>query len=228
MKTFIIGDIHGSFAQLNMMMNRLKPDPETDMLIFLGDLFDRGNDSWEVFQKVKELADLFGERFVLLRGNHEDYLLRKKLSFFEKRMWKQVGRDTTVQSFQRHGERMEDTIPWLNEHVTLYYKGDRFQCVHAGVKKEILEENSVELLVHDHSVVMRNSYEGPLTIVGHIALSRPAWFTGDRHTVKPLEYGVKKPLPDRGIICIDTGCGKGGMLSAMVIEGDEFTMMRSR
>ena len=33
-----------------------------------------------------------------------------------------------------------------------------------------------------------------------------------------LPEGTWAPLPERGVICIDTGCGKGGRLSAMVIR----------
>ena len=59
---------------------KIMPDEKADRLILLGDLFDRGPDSWGVFQMVRELADRFGDRFVLLRGNHDDYLLTPKLS----------------------------------------------------------------------------------------------------------------------------------------------------
>ena len=50
LRTIIIGDIHGCDDQLKSILGKLQPDPETDMLILLGDLFDRGPESWEVFQ----------------------------------------------------------------------------------------------------------------------------------------------------------------------------------
>ena len=72
MRTIIIGDIHGCSLQLMGLLDQLKPNPEEDHLIFLGDLFDRGPDSWGVFQIVKSLAETYQERFTLLRGNHEE------------------------------------------------------------------------------------------------------------------------------------------------------------
>ena len=98
MKTIVIGDIHGCSGALRTLLAVIFPDPKTDRLILLGDLFDRGPDSWGVFQIVKELADQFGDRFVLLRGNHEDYLLQPKLSFQQKMVWERVGRKATVRS----------------------------------------------------------------------------------------------------------------------------------
>ena len=251
MRTFVISDIHGCMEPLRKLYSALAPDPAEDRLIFLGDLFDRGPDSWEVFQYVRELAEVFGERFVLLRGNHEDYLLQEKLPLTMRMVWERVGRGTTVRSFKQHGEKMESSAPWLREHTVTSFTGDGFQCVHAGLKIAPLELNDFYTMVHDHNVVLENRYNGPLTIVGHIALAQPAWFAGDGKTVKKLpavsldagedpmagagssdgerkpsakaesvdggrkpsaeaEAGDWLPLPEQGVICIDTGCGKGG------------------
>ena len=114
MRSIIIGDIHGCNRELCALLEKVKPGPE-DRLILLGDLFDRGPDSWEVFQTVKELAEAFGERFVLLRGNHEDYLLQEKLTFAQRLIWERVGRGATIKSFKDHGKRMEDAGPWLKD-----------------------------------------------------------------------------------------------------------------
>ena len=74
MRTIIIGDIHGCDQMFHALLDKLKPGLE-DRMILLGDLFDRGTESWEVFQTVQKLDESMGERFVLLKGNHEDYLL---------------------------------------------------------------------------------------------------------------------------------------------------------
>ena len=114
MRNIIIGDIHGCNKELCAHLDKVKPEKE-DQIILLGDLFDRGPESWEVFHTVKSLARTYGERFVLLRGNHEDYLLRDKLTLMQRRIWDKVGKGTTVASFQAHGEKMEDSAPWIRE-----------------------------------------------------------------------------------------------------------------
>ena len=170
---------------------------------------------------------MFGDRFILLRGNHEDYLMRKDMSFMDNLVWIRVGKRDTVKSFSSHGGKMEDAIPWLTEHTTLFYKTDRFQCVHAGVKIEPVEANDNYTLMHDHSIVTRNIYQGFLTITGHIALEKPYWFAGDGKHAEELSYGRRRPLPEHGVICIDTGCGKEGKLTAMVVEDENYTLFSS-
>ena len=218
MREIIIGDIHGCNAALNKLLAKLQPDPRADKLIFLGDLFDRGSNSWEVFKTVQSLCSAFGANFVLLRGNHEDYLLQDKLSLFQRLTWKRVGRDASVRSFKQHGERFEACAPWIRSCSATFYNGSGFCCVHAGLKVYPPEMNDSFTLMHDHDVTLRNSYAGPLAICGHIALDAPKWFAGDRKTVKELPYDEELPLPERGIICLDTGCGKGGWLTGMTID----------
>ncbi len=224
MKTFVISDIHGCALALDKLLNKIAPDHGEDRLVLLGDLFDRGPDSWEVLETVKMLKRSFGERFVLLRGNHEDYLLQPKLTFSQRFMWERVGRGATVRSFKAHGEKMEASAPWLQKNCKMYYVDELFQCVHAGVKVEPVHLNDAQTLMHDHDVVLENRYKGRLTVTGHIALRAPTWFAGDKKTAVKLPMGETHHLPDRGVICIDTGCGKGGRLTAMVIEGDRYTL----
>ena len=226
-RNIIIGDIHGCSRSLTALLERIKPDAETDRLIFLGDLFDRGPDSHEVYLTVRKLADQFGNNFVLLLGNHEDYLLQPNLTKHQRMIWEHVGRQATVRSFMNAGEQMEDTIPWLRDHVRLFWRTDRFQCVHAGALIEPLETNDHFTLIHDHEIARKNRYSGKLTITGHIALEQATWFTGDGATKDMLDEEKDYPLPDKGIICIDTGCGKGGKLTAMIIKEDRYRLISS-
>ncbi len=224
MSTVIISDIHGCSRALGRLMELVDPDPRQDRLILLGDLFDRGRESWEVWQQVRSLADIFADKFTLLKGNHEDYLLSEKLTFMQRRMWDRVGRQATIRSFRSHGRQMEETVPWLKANCRDFYRDEEIQCVHAGVKAEPIEVNDVHTLIHDHDVVMQNRYAGRLTVTGHIAISQPTWFAGDEKTAEKLPYREERELPEKGIICIDTGCGKGGRLTAMILDGKTFCL----
>ncbi len=225
MRTIIIGDVHGCAKELGALLDKVKADSEKDRLIMLGDLFDRGPESFEVFQIVQKLDQEFGERFVLLLGNHEDYLLAEKLTLRERMIWDKVGRGTTVKSFKEHGGKMEDAIPWIQAHCRLYWKGEGYQCVHAGVKVEPIEANDRQTLIHDHGVIFENEYKGVLTIVGHVAVEEPTWFAGDGETTEELPYDEWREMPEKGVICIDTGCGKGGKLSGMVVENEKYMLV---
>ena len=223
MRTIIIGDIHGCDQKLQALLDKVQPGSE-DWLILLGDLFDRGPESWEVYQTVQKLAENLGLRFVLLKGNHEEYLLIENLTFSQRLMWDRVGRRATIKSFKQHGAQMEDARPFLQKQCQLYWKGERLQVVHAGVKTDPIDSNDQYTLIHDHDVVLYNQYSGPLTVVGHIALDFPTWFKGDGETRELLPPGEWLTLPKQGVICIDTGCGKGGRLTAMIVEGERYRL----
>ncbi len=96
MRTIIIGDIHGCSSALDVLLAQINPVPGKDRLVFLGDLFDRGPDSYSIFEKIKLLAENFGEGFILMLGNHEDYLLKSRLTKMEQKIWERVGRQATV------------------------------------------------------------------------------------------------------------------------------------
>ena len=225
MRTIIFGDIHGCVAPLRALLERIHPEPGQDRIVFLGDLFDRGPDSREVYLQIRKLAEAFGDDFILLLGNHEDYLLQPHLSPRMRTVWEKVGRRATVKSFEAAGESMTDTIPWLRDHVRLFWKFEFFQCVHAGIKIDPPEVNDLQTLVHDHGIVPENRYAGPLTVTGHIALEHAAWFAGDGATVLEVEEDTLHPMPEKGVLCIDTGCGKGGRLTAMIAEGREYRLI---
>ena len=223
MKTIIIGDIHGCNQKLHELLDKTQPGAE-DRLILLGDLFDRGSESWEVYKSVMKLDESYGDRFILLRGNHEDYLLTENLTFFQRMAWNGVGRKATIRSFKKHGAQMEDARPFLQQKCQLFWRDENIQAVHAGIKADPIEINDRYTLLHDHDVVLKNQYSGPLTIVGHIALDFPTWFKGDGETTEQLPAGEWLELPGRGVICIDTGCAKGGRLTGMVVEDERYRL----
>lgn len=70
---FVVSDIHGHYTLLKESLDKVGFDNENEnhILICCGDYFDRGNENFEVLK--------FFERFkhkILLRGNHEDLLLK--------------------------------------------------------------------------------------------------------------------------------------------------------
>lgn len=69
-KDFVVGDIHGEFAQLRSHLEGLGFDPAIDRLFSVGDLVDRGANS-------KAALDWLAQPwFFAVLGNHEDMALR--------------------------------------------------------------------------------------------------------------------------------------------------------
>lgn len=71
----VIGDIHGEIQALDALLDQLHQRPETRdrLMVFIGDLCDRGPDSVGVIRRVRELVDQ--GRALAILGNHEINLL---------------------------------------------------------------------------------------------------------------------------------------------------------
>ena len=222
MKTIIIGDIHGCYTEFMALLEKCNFCPETDRLILNGDLIDRGPCSWEVLQQAKQLAGVMGDRFVLIRGSHEKLLLDHSKNWKDRVLWNLVGKGSTVKSFRQHGENVLSYRTWIAENSRQWHQDVLFQCAHAGIKTEPIEDNDEYTLLMHHSITRKNRYSGKLTITGHIHLKRPMLFDGSGSKGIVLEYHKWMPLPEKGVICIDTGCPEYDRLTAMVIQNREF------
>ncbi len=79
-RVYAVGDIHGRLDLLEDLLARIEADeagrPDaTTLILFLGDLIDRGPASNQVVERVRTL-ERSGTRVVHLSGNHEEVLLR--------------------------------------------------------------------------------------------------------------------------------------------------------
>lgn len=63
---YIVGDIHGHFSKLKAAMAAIGFNPKKDRLFSVGDLVDRGPESDEALDWIKQ------QWFFAVRGNHED------------------------------------------------------------------------------------------------------------------------------------------------------------
>ena len=70
---FAVSDIHGHYTALMNALGVAGFDENNENHIFVscGDLFDRGRENAEVYDFVKKL-----QRKILIKGNHEDGLVR--------------------------------------------------------------------------------------------------------------------------------------------------------
>lgn len=200
-KTIVMTDIHGCIREFEKLLKLVRPNPDEDTFVFLGDAVDRGPDEWAVVEKLIALRWEFGdERFIWLMGNHEMKLVEK--------------------------HRKKKRMPFYVQHDILYYlpvfrnlpfKGESDECifVHAGYSDNP-KKNTKKLLLEDRSVLRRKRlYSGKLYIAGHSPIVHPLYVDPYGNITK-AESGMD--LPEHGAIFMDTGCINGGRLTAMVIK----------
>src|SRR5579872_1676969 len=79
-RAYVVGDIHGRLDLLEDLLAKIhaelqhRPSPKT-LLVFVGDLIDRGPSSAQVIERLRTYARP-NIQTVFLLGNHEEVLLR--------------------------------------------------------------------------------------------------------------------------------------------------------
>ncbi len=116
-KYFITSDVHGFFNELMVALNSKEFDVNNSdhKLVVLGDLFDRGPDNKKVYEFVKSL----GDRFIYVRGNHEDLLgecVREIVSGREvsEHHWHNKTVDTIAEFTQMNKNMFRGFVRWAN------------------------------------------------------------------------------------------------------------------
>ena len=133
-KTFVIGDVHGSYKALVQVLERSNFNREEDTLISLGDIAD----GW---QEVPECIDLLLEikNLVPIRGNH-DIWLRDWLKYgYKNPMWLRQGGQASYDAYFRMSKTLPNYREYRNRHarffenqVDYYIDKNNNLFVHAG------------------------------------------------------------------------------------------------
>jgi serine/threonine protein phosphatase 1 len=183
MKTFVVGDVHGRCAQLLNLLDMLPRDPDTDTLVFLGDLIDRGSDAPGCVSHVLELCAANPEKVICLRGNHEQMLM----DFLEGQgtLWLTpvVGGERTFEQYTGQAVRDDEDMEQLRrkfeqsfpaEHLTFmqnlpfYYEDEHAIYVHAGLDEgKHPSESSTMSLLWMRDMDFYKNYHGKPCIFGH-------------------------------------------------------------
>jgi bis(5'-nucleosyl)-tetraphosphatase (symmetrical) len=121
MPTYAIGDLQGCLDPLLRLLDKLKFDPASDRLLFVGDLVNRGPDSLQVLRLVRNL----GDAAISVLGNHDLHLLALAEGFG--RMRKGDTLDAILEAPDR-----DALLDWLRRQRLAWREGDTLM-VHAGV-----------------------------------------------------------------------------------------------
>lgn len=229
-RAYAVGDVHGRLDLLDDLLGRIEADdrtrePRKTVIVFLGDLIDRGPDSSGVVERLRTYRPKSAKP-VFLMGNHEEIMLRivrGEMALLPD--WLRFGGTECLRSYgvdpeeirrlprKAAHQRIVEAIP--QEHVNFLsgfvdsasFGGYLF--VHAGIRPGVpLSSQSTQDLrwirqpfLHDESD------HGRIVVHGHTISEE-------------VEH-----LPNR--ICIDTGAYRTGVLTALGIEGDERWLLQT-
>jgi len=229
---YAIGDIHGRLDLLTEMHRQIaeharKEERSRRVIVYLGDLVDRGPQSCQVIEHLIA-SPLAGFEAVYLKGNHEDAMLRFLDDTSIGRPWLGFGGAATLESYgvDLHA-RYPEAMTWLQfiqaefrrrlpahhreffERMQLsHVEGDYF-FVHAGVRPGVaLDAQHAEDLmwIRDEFLDSREDF-GKVVVHGHSIRNRPD-FRANR-------------------IGIDTGAVFSGVLTCLALAGEERRVLKT-
>lgn len=218
MNKYIIADIHGEYDKLVACLKSVNFDKEKDLLIQLGDVVDGGSGSYECIELLLSIKNS-----IFIRGNHDELWFKNIENPDNNFLWWQGARET----YQSYLDNNVDPI--IHESFFLkqreyYIDEDNNYFVHGGFNRhhslESQEGSTVfswdrDLLLQAMSYESMKDYEHPFRIVGN----PKEVFLG--HTPTTL-WDITTPIKAANIWNLDTGSGKGGLLTIMNLETKEY------
>jgi serine/threonine protein phosphatase 1 len=223
LRVYVVADIHGRADLLDQLHELMNADFERSgapdvHVIYLGDYIDRGPDSSGVLERLATRHAAF-VKVTLLRGNHEELLLRFLRDSSIGSAWNKLGGLETLRSYGIDVTKVltEEGYPGLSQHLaqrlpshhkvlleqleTCTSVGDYFFC-HAGVRPGVpLDKQRPEDLSWIRTPFLDSAADfGKVVVHGHSPTDKPDF----RHNR----------------INIDTRAYATGRLTCLVLEDD--------
>ena len=223
-RAYAVGDIHGRLDLLEEILSKIHSDlqrrpAKSTLLVFVGDLIDRGPDSAGVVERLRTYRH-DGVRTVFLLGNHEEVLLRilnGESSLIES--WLRFGGAQCLSSYgidphtvrsMRPAEAVEAVraaipaahVKFFEEFIDTCRFGD-YLFVHAGIRPgvELDDQRQSDLRWIREPFLLDETDHGFMVVHGHT---------------------ISSDIEERSNrIGIDTGAFATGLLSALAIENGE-------
>jgi serine/threonine protein phosphatase 1 len=221
-RVYAIGDVHGRLDLLHQLLDLIAADeraraPVPTLLIFLGDLIDRGPDSSGVISTVRALQVQRNVR--VLCGNHEDMFLRS------------IGDNETMRQFLRYGGR-ETLISYGLEPDAL--RDMTFEELYAAIADKV-PQSDLQFLQGLEDIIQLGDYvfvhagvRPGVPLDGQsqedLRWIRSPFLTSDADFGAVIVHGhtmTEQVEIRRNRIGIDSGAYVSGKLTALGLEGAE-------
>ena len=222
-RLLVVGDIHGNWEKFKSLYDKIGFDPEKDLIVFLGDYLDRGDEPVPVMEWVMEH---YGQKnMIFLRGNHEqmfyDAVLDLQVNENNRSigLWLSNGGNTTCEGIKNSGKSNELISNWLNLvaklplYTEIIINDKTYWFMHANCNPNlpISKQTEGDLLWNRTLAQMPKLHNGEQTIVlGHTPVqflgleAKPQWFQNGKLVL--MDTGSF--LEEGKISCADLLSGK--------------------
>jgi len=220
MATYAIGDIHGQLKALVQCLERCSFDFANDHLICLGDVADRGFNTYECFELLLTIKNL-----TYILGNHDKWFLDwlddpETLN----QHWLNQGGKQTLQSYKNNMNEQLYKHHKLLETAPLFFMDEQNRLfVHGGFEMQTPLENAFydqpEIFYWDRTV-WKKAIENTEPISFQLSVDNPVYendiFIGHSNTF--LSFPDLKPVNFQNVWNLDQGAAYGGKLTIMNVD----------
>ena len=197
MATYAIGDLQGCFKPFLELLDRIHFDPKLDRLWLVGDIVNRGPNSLELLQFIKQM-DETNHCVITVLGNHDLHLLMVAAKISQQRS------GDTLQPLLDAPD-CEDLLYWLR-HQRLFYHEGNFAMVHAGLLPSWTIPQAAQLAQEVEHILQQDDYSQQcIQLYGNEPRVCGHWSA----------LGVYQR---ENLIALDSGCVWGKQLSAVRLE----------
>lgn len=231
---YAVGDVHGRLDLLNALISEIRKDwrdtasDDRPLIVFLGDLIDRGPHSAECVSRVIALAHEDWCDLVALKGNHEEALLLYIDDRDVGRQWLPYGGAQTLESYgvnvmisaggggfkglhQAFLERLPQSHRTFYAGLPTMYRQDDYLFVHAGVRPGVALDCQTDrdlMWIREPFLSTAEPLADVVVVHGHTP--------------------VRAPELLKGRINVDTGAYASGVLTALRLRGFERGVVQVR
>lgn len=208
-RTLFIGDVHGCIDELKELLLKVDYKSDSDRLIYLGDILNKGPNSAGVLRFIK------AQNVECILGNNEVGFLEiiKNGRYFG---------NIIQETIDDLGDELDTYCQWIESFPT-YIEEDDFVAVHAGINPEkTVAESSIRV-----RTTIR-TWDGKGEDLNN--QSDPKWYelyNGDK-TIIYGHYAAQKLEVRAKTIGLDSGCVFGGKLSCLVWPSKEIVQVKAK
>lgn len=211
-RVIAIGDVHGCHAELRELIGLLAPTDD-DVLVFLGDLVNKGPDSHAAIEQAR------GLHARSLLGNHEVRLLNAR----------RTGDDSGLKDDDKRTIKQLTPADWnYLEEMALFHHLPEIDTVlvHGGFLPGAAWQTQPASVVTRIQVIDRDGRPRKRADAPNAPYWADLWkgppFVIYGHTPRSEVYAKTSSLG------IDTGCVYGGQLTACILPGKKLVQVKAR
>jgi serine/threonine protein phosphatase 1 len=208
----IIGDVHGCFYTLQSLVEKIREKYPDIAIYCVGDLVDRGNHSFEVFEYM------INEKIVFTPGNHDFmfYSSFRDPNSLMAKSWKYNGAETTLSSYKNRLDRLDEHLNLIASSPLFLNLDDCF-ISHAGISLHLAEklpDNFLKNQIELEKILREDMFEQDSIIWARGKLLNIGKLQVVGHTHRDTIFFDK----DSDVLYIDTTAYGNNKLTAVIIE----------